>query len=433
MANEMTGLPTAAQVTEQMEQHPYMRGALYLVRDKHGVRILVLGVVGDAVVMHGDGPYPADDAVCAPCDKHGNPLPLIDALRHVREERDKADIEVERLRFERNTYRARLSQAARRVLELGRESARYRRRVRDEFIRAELAARRAFDLDQECKQLAGQAQDAERERDAAKRAHDEVSSAFLRTKAERNEALAIAERDRYQAKQERARLVDAQIYALNMERERDHLRDVNEKHTERIRSMEARIGGLESELAASVCARDTESARAAHKEYERLNADRECARQSEANGRLRAEVNDLLGDEDTPEGKALRALVLAARRGLGRYEARDWAKEDDVIRANISIGARDEVDDDTAADVAVLLARREQESTTLGDTLDASWAAHAKVETCGECRWRQPCDECVDDHCGASFCFHPARDRHPVVGSDEMPDDCPGSEPRDVG
>lgn len=89
------GLPTVEQVTRQEELYPYRRGTLYLIRDEHGIRIVVLGVVAGEVVMHGDGPWPTEDAVCTPLDQQGNPLGLV-------EERDKYMAEAASLRFELN-------------------------------------------------------------------------------------------------------------------------------------------------------------------------------------------------------------------------------------------------------------------------------------------------------------------------------------------
>lgn len=165
-------------------------------------------------------------------------------------------------------------------------------------------------------------------------------------------------------------------------------------------AMQARIGALETVL--------EEAREALPNLYSYRNASiadgiRSVIRARNTAWRLGQEMYDLLGSPNTPEGKALRALVRAAspvvveRMHCSPEEIQrelDWVNRDPALQAGL---------------LAVLLARREQERRTCG-------ACKRLVEN-GWCERRN------DDK----------GELHVMVDANAAPpDDCPGFEPREV-
>lgn len=285
--DDKPGRPTVEQVTAHMRAHLYLGGGLWMYQRKDAPPGFVILSVKDGVIRWwNDGWRNGIEwllhCVCIPCDQQGNPLGLVEERDGLR--RGVAQMGVLVTFFKRASERAverdnrdaraRLSQAARRVLGLGRLERRLFKNWQDEC------------------------------------------DAHCVTRSERDEALARA--SALENDLEIARGCNAALVT-----ESDRLREVNERIHERIRAMQARIGGMESEL-------------------------------------------------------------------------------------------------------------------TLGASMDASHDAHAKVETCGECRWgADPILSITKEGQLVERCSHPAvrqpaHDGVVIEHDDAPPDDCPGPEPREV-
>lgn len=439
MTNKL-GLPTVEQVTRHAEQYQvkqWMAGRWLYTTDSGDAGLVALGVIDGRIVVIGQDGQPRwcndlPGATWNPCDQQGTPVGLV-------EERDVLAIRVENLRA---TLKGRTT-----------NMRRWRKWCVAEQARADAAIARAE------KAEAALARKTEVLDDANRRiAELGIKIGGLESEiAEARAALPGKYRDA-SCPVSNGILKFANETATETDRLESELASVRQDREE----WEDTYHSVASERdALAEAIQEMRDARVCF--WPRIAQLLELPEDAPASDVVAA-VERYLGDPNTPEGKALRALVIGAREPVwsaARMTSDPQTTVNSVIAAMRAIqDGRDIVvaAGHAAAWLAVLLERCAQSATTPGDAIDACAAAPeqdepewedtgsvrpyqhrhvvrvaikndepgSEVKTCVECA-RYTADRHIGKYAENGQCAVGAR----VFGGNAPPADCPGPEPRD--